>query len=319
MNALKTSPPPHTRMASRDPPPGCSVQLQEDGSPNPRYVDLLDEDKPVAGQRFCCLSFLSPEKVLARREEFMFAEFVKQWDLAKSLEKFHHFTAFLAYKYKLDGAQLQADLKEFVEEEKSKLQEFTIAEEYKSYLDQNEDALQKAFDVENVFTTSVRGIKVRGSYPSQEEAELRCKMLREQDPNHDVYVGPVGMWVPWHPEAYKTGRVEYMEAELNQLMHEKKQNEAKARKEFDARVKEAKEKAMKENEASARETGNPLTQTMDKDGNLVSVTDAEAVRDRIAVMDGDTLAAADIRKELFDSENIATGADESKGDDAEGE
>lgn len=84
-------------------------------------------------------------------------------------------------------------------------------------------------------------------------------------------------------------------------------------------MKEAKEKAMKENEASARETGNPLTQTMDKDGNLVSVTDAEAVRDRIAVMDGDTLAAADIRKELFDSENIATGADESKGDDAEGE
>ena len=307
-------------MASSNPPPGCSVQLQDDGSPNPRYVDLLDEDKTVAGQRFCCLSFLSPDKIIARREEFMFAEFVKQWDLAKSLEKFHHFTAFLAYKYKLDGGQLQEDLKEFVEEEKAKLQEFTVAEEYRSYLDQNEEALQKAFDVENVFTTSVRGIKVRGSYPSQEEAELRCKVLREQDPNHDVYVGPVGMWVPWHPEAYKTGRVEYMEAELNQLMHEKKQNEAKARKEFDARVKEAKEKAMKENEASARDTGNPLTQTMNKDGNLVSVTDAEAVKERIAVMDGEALAAADIRKELFDCDNVETGgAEETKDGDEDGE
>ena len=29
------------------------------------------------------------------------------------------------------------------------------------------------------------------------------------------------MWMPWNPEAYKTGRVEYLEDELNQLMAEK--------------------------------------------------------------------------------------------------
>ena len=40
-------------------------------------------------------------------------------------------------------------------------------------------------------------------------------MLREMDPTHDVYVGPVGSWMPFHPEAYKTGRVEYMEEELH--------------------------------------------------------------------------------------------------------
>ena len=27
-------------------------------------VDLLDEDKPVANQKFVCVSFVSPEKVL---------------------------------------------------------------------------------------------------------------------------------------------------------------------------------------------------------------------------------------------------------------
>ena len=27
-------------------------------------ADLLDEDKPIANQKFCCLSFLSPEKIL---------------------------------------------------------------------------------------------------------------------------------------------------------------------------------------------------------------------------------------------------------------
>ena len=56
------------------------------------------------------------------------------------------------------------------------------------------------------------------------EAELRCKLLREVDPNHNVYVGPV-KWMPWEPEAYKTGRVEYLEEQLNQLMNEKQNEE----------------------------------------------------------------------------------------------
>ena len=73
---------------------------------------------------------------------------------------------------------------------------------------------------------------------SQEEAELRCKMLRQEDSNHDVYVGPVGMWMPFHPEAYKTGRVEYLEKELNELMAKKKQNDEVSKEQFKKRVQE---------------------------------------------------------------------------------
>ena len=58
------------------------------------------------------------------------------------------------------------------------------------------------------------GAQTTSEEASQAEAELRCKMLREVDPNHNVYVGPVGMWMPWDPDAYKTGRVEYLEEEL---------------------------------------------------------------------------------------------------------
>ena len=100
---------------------------------------------------------------------------------------------------------------------------------------------------------------MRGTFPTQEEAEIRCKMLRELDPNHDVFVGPVGLWMPWDPEAYKTGKVEYLEDELNQLMHEKKKNEAKAKDEFDKRVKESKVEAIEKNKELAAETGNKLT------------------------------------------------------------
>ena len=34
-----------------------------DGIPNPKYVDLCDEDAPIAGQKFACISFISPEKI----------------------------------------------------------------------------------------------------------------------------------------------------------------------------------------------------------------------------------------------------------------
>ena len=102
---------------------------------------------------------------------------------------------------------------------------------------------------------------------------MRCKMLREIDPNHDVYVGPVGLWMPWEPEAYKTGRVEYLEKELNELMHNKNKNQEEAKVEFDKRVKEAKAKAMEDNKQLADKTGNVLTQTLNEDGNLVNVNE----------------------------------------------
>ena len=100
---------------------------------------------------------------------------------------------------------------------------------------------------------------------------MKFKKLREIDPNHDIYVGPVGVWIPWDPDAYKTGRVEFMEDELNQLHHEKLKNETKAKEEFDRRVLETKRKAIEENIKKAKESGNTLTQTIDSSGNLVGV------------------------------------------------
>ena len=58
------------------------------GKANPKYVDLCDEDTPIAGQKFACLSFISPEKVLKKRETYLFDQFVKQWDFTKSMNKY---------------------------------------------------------------------------------------------------------------------------------------------------------------------------------------------------------------------------------------
>ena len=34
------------------------------------YADLLDEDKGIAGQKYCCLSFVSPEKIIENKHLF---------------------------------------------------------------------------------------------------------------------------------------------------------------------------------------------------------------------------------------------------------
>ena len=268
---------------------------------------MLEEDKPIAGQKFVCVSFVSPDKILKQKEIFFFQEFLKKWDFTKSMEKFVQFLNFLSYKYKLTFEDITKDFEEFVKEEYDNLVKSSMEDDYKSFLDQNEEELENSFNVKYNFQTSTRGLKIRGVYPTLEEAELRCKMLRELDPNHDVFVGPVGLWMPWEPEAYKTGRVEYMEDELNQLMHEKTKNESFAKSAFEQRVKESKKKAIDENIKIAEKTGATLTQNIDADGNLVGVNNVNTQESVLRDKDPDTISAADIRAELFEGENIVLG------------
>ena len=274
-----------------------------DGTPNPKYVDLLDEDKPIAGQKFTCISFVSPDSILKKKELFYFEEFLKHWDYTKGVQKFTAFLNFLSYKYSMNFDKVMTDFQEYIKSEEADLVKTSIGDDYKNFLDAKEDDLEKVFNESYAFQTNTRGLKIRGSYPSQEEAELRCKMLREVDPFHDVFVGPVGMWMPWDPKAYKTGRVEYLEEELNQLMHEKNKNERQAKQQFEKRVAETKRKAIEENVKIAKESGNKLTQNIDKDGNLVGVGTTSIEGN---LKSKDLVSSADIRKELFEGDNIRT-------------
>jgi hypothetical protein len=280
-------------------------KLDKNGEPNPKYVDLLEEDKPIAGQKFVCVSFVSPDKILKQKEMFFFEEFLKKWELNKSMEKFVQFLNFVSYKYKLSFDDVTKDFQEFIKEEKENIAKSSFEDEYKTFLDNNEEDLEKSFGIKHNFQTCTRGLKVRGTYSSLEEAELRCKMLREVDPSHDVFVGPVGLWMPWDPEAYKTGRVEYMEEELNQLMSEKTKNEAHAKNSFEQRVKDSKKKAIEENIKHAEKTGSSLTQTIDDNGNLISVANMNTTEN--VLKENEAISAADIRSELFEGENIVIG------------
>ena len=281
------------------------VRKEINNKQNPKYVDLLEEDKPIAGQKFVCVSFVSPEKIIKQKEIFYFEEFLKKWEFNKSMEKFVQFLNFVSYKYNISFEDLSNDFKDFVKEEKETLSKTTLEDDYKTFIDNNEEELDKTFNRVHNFQTSTRGLKIRGSYPSLEEAELRCKMLREIDPNHDIMVGPVGMWMPWEPEAYKTGRVEYLEEELNQLMHEKAKNESNAKTAFDQRIKETKQKAIEENIKKAEKSGNTLSQTIDAEGNLIGVNNSNT--QEFSLKEQENISTADICMELFEGENIVVG------------
>ena len=290
-------------------PRGVELKKNENGTNNVNYVDLLEEDKAISGQKFACLSFVSPEEIIKQRDYFFFEEFLKQWNYKKSVDVMLHFVSFISYKYNLTFEKVNEDFQDFLKTEHEAVMKYNVNDDFKTFVDNNEERLDVEFGEQHEFQTSVRGIKVRGVFASQKEAEMRCKLLREVDPNHDVYVGPVGMWVPFHPDAYKTGRVEYMEETLNQLMSEKKKNEDNAKKEFDKRVKEAKEKAIEENKKNAEKSGNKLTQTINSKGELVSVKnlstddgDADAGEDEEEESENVTLD--DIRKQMFETENV---------------
>ena len=265
-----------------------------------KLIDLLDEDRPIAEQKFVCLSFISPEQILKKKEQFLFQQFTKQYHFNKSAELLTQYSNFVAFKYGLNNEDLSTDLKEFAENETEKMRS-SIEDDYKNFLDRNEEELEKQFSKEHRFQTSVRGVKVRGVFPSQEEAELRCKLLREIDPNHDIYVGPVGIWVPFHPNAYKTGKVQHLEKELNELMHEKKSNEDKAKVEFDKRVKESKLQAINENMVLAQEHGNKLTQTINEKGDLVGIENASTTEKTLGL----NATMEEIENELFHGDNVA--------------
>jgi len=282
--------------------PGVIHSKNLDGTHNPKYVDLLEEDKPLSGQKFVCVSFVSPENILKQKNHFMFQEFLKHYDFTKSVQKFTQFLNFVCYKYNQDFDTVMKDFQDYMKTEKETFTENYVSDEYKNFLDANEERMEDEFNTSHQFQTSTRGLKVRGTYSTQEEAELRCKLLREVDPNHNVYVGPVGMWMPWEPEAYKTGRVEYLEDELNQLMNEKNKNEANAKQEFEKRVLEAKRDAIEENKKIAKGTGNKLTQNINKDGQLVGVNNTIEG----ALSSKESVTSADVRKELFEGDNVPT-------------
>lgn len=224
-------------------------KTEDDGS----AVDYLDEDPEVPTQKYCIVSFLSPEKVIQDKNRFFFKEFIQFMNYDWKVKGLEHFMAFLSKKYNVKIDDLLKDAEEFGKVRDKEIRETDVEEQYQVFLLKHEKEMQEKYDNSVEFRTNVRGVKVRRSFATVEEAQVMAKVFQRKYPKDNLYIGKVGAWLPWDPSEHLMPEVEYAEKELNELMRRYKENEAN-KEIFFADEREAKIKAQKEeNERRKRE------------------------------------------------------------------
>jgi hypothetical protein len=177
--------------------------------------DYLDEDKPIRGQNYCLVSFLSPEDILKEKEVYYFSRFIDKF--GKDM------------KTLLDGIEAKyPDSVELVKTIRSNhdyvFNANDLDSQYKFFKANNSHEIETDFHKENDFKTSMRGIKIRGVFDTIDEAKTRSEFIKRQDNKFDIYICQVGCWCPWSPNPNDLTDQEYSETQLNTLMKQYKQN-----------------------------------------------------------------------------------------------
>ena len=229
--------------------------------------DFLDEDTEIPGQRYVLLSFLSPEKVLDKKELFFFHKFLHSFevdwklknlekymvdvvkeindqldDRARELEKADQFdSATICRKNRLSVDDVMSSYQSFVQKNRNDLTKTKIVENYDDFMYTNKSKLETEFYALNDFRTSMRGVKVRGVYSNTKEAEVKAKKLQNKDKYHNIFMAEVGKWTPWDPNPNEVHDQEYNNDQLNNLMKKYKENEDSREKFFDERTKNSKQ------------------------------------------------------------------------------
>jgi hypothetical protein len=268
-------------------PPGVyglrsSLKIQTSGVVEPSIMSdstleekkevYLEADKEIPGQHYCCLSFISPQKVLKNKDLYFFSEFLKDYEIQYKIKATESFVMAEANKVQDAGSRVQdilenlilknpgmaadlsgsleavkeiragltrgvaADLEAHVKKNMTDFKTSVIEEAYETFMYKNKKRLEEEFFAKNEFRTTVQGLKVRGVYDTYQEAAARAKTLQKLDPSFNVYVGQIGFWLPWDPEPHDVADQEYADDQLNTLMKKYKENESQ-RDEFFAKTK----------------------------------------------------------------------------------
>ena len=195
-----------------------------------KEVDFLDEDPPIRNQNYACVSFLSPEAILKDKHLFLLSRFLSTVasDVDTMLKN-------LEAKYSADSAIFKAvrDHHDYL------FDDVRLAEQYRFYLENKADKDEQTFHEQKNFQTSVRGFKLRGTYDTLKEAQVRSEVLKRSGDRHAIFICQVGMWCPWDPNPNAIEDSEYSETQLNTLMKAYRENDKQRDVEFDKRKTEA--------------------------------------------------------------------------------
>ena len=194
---------------------------EDDGA----VIDYLEEDPEIPTQRYCIISFISPEKVVKQKEEFMNEKFIEWLEYDWKIEGMNNFAAFLAKKYNVKVDEMFKDLEDFRKVHNEAIRKTDIHEKHQVFLLKNEKDLEAQFTEKVEFQTNVRGVKVRRIFANLEECQTYARVMQKRYPHDNLYIGKVGAWLPWDPSEHMMPEVEYAEKELNELMRKYKENE----------------------------------------------------------------------------------------------
>lgn len=220
--------------------------------------DRLKEDPEIPNQRYCCISFVSPEKVLVNKEQWYFYNYhqnvIREYN--RILNEFLGGITEAADDDSVPLASivdLQKKMRRVFKYNEVKYDEWK--ERYADYEYKEGGRLQTEFDRDNGFRTSVRGVKVRGVFNDLDEARNRATALQRMDAAHDVFVGQVGYWLPWHPESNKmdNDKISYLNEDLNTLMSEYGKNQDLRRDHFEEQRQNQVEQQVRQNELTRKQ------------------------------------------------------------------
>jgi hypothetical protein len=213
-----------------------------------KEVDYLDEDKPIRGQNYVCLSFVSPEDVIRNKEIYYLEHY---------LSKFSKDVVDLFENLILKFPESEEIIKNVRENHEHLFKGVELESDFKFFKQQSSEKLEKEYLEMNDFQTSIRGIKVRGVFESLKEAQTRAELLRRLGDKFDIFVGQVGVWCPWSPNADDIQEQEYAETQLNTLVKNYRDNMT-LRDEFyakrkDEKISEAQDKLEKNRQTGVKE------------------------------------------------------------------
>lgn len=225
-------------------------------------IDYLDEDEPIRNQNYVCVSFINPEDVIVNKDAFYFSKFLNKFSDDMNEMFTNLATKFSSEKEIIDGIK---------DANKHIFSPTEMSDQFNFFKNTNSETLEKEYHEQNEFKTSIRGIKIRGTYDNIEQAKKRCEQLKKKDPYFHIYVAQVGCWLPY--ESHVTSSIEeqeFSEEQLNTLMKHYKENKDSK----DALFDERKMNAMNLNQVTSAEViSDELTEAndpwMDKDKKYV--------------------------------------------------
>lgn len=180
-----------------------------------KEVDYLDEDKPIRGQNYVLLSFVSPEDVIQNKEAYYFSRFLQQF--SKDMQ-----TLFTGIQAKYPDSK---DLIDTVKNNHLYISDPNeMDEQYKFFKSVNSAEIESDYHRDNNFQTTIRGLKVRGVFDTLDEAKNRSEFLKKTDSKFNIFIGQIGVWCPWSPNPNDIQNQEYSESQLNTLMKKYKEN-----------------------------------------------------------------------------------------------